>query len=72
MTKPPLLLRTSMTTPSLRAVLGVEIEVQLVQRAFRHVVHVHVAEPAAADLVDVGAVPLDPLRDRAGSSPRRR
>src|SRR4051794_40921189 len=42
----------------LAAVLDVEIEVELIQRALPHVLHVHVAEPAVADLVHVGAAAL--------------
>jgi len=42
------------------AVLGVEVEVELLQRVERHVVHVHVAEAAVADAIDVVAVRVDP------------
>ena len=43
------------------AVLGVEIHIQLRECLRAHVLHVHVAEPAVADLLDVGAAPFDPI-----------
>jgi hypothetical protein len=60
LTNPPVVAHVD-DDPNLRAVVGVEIERETPQRAFRHVADVHVAEPAVAELLDQRAIHLDPV-----------
>lgn len=44
-----------------RLILGIKIEIELIQRCLRHIKHVHISEPSAASLDHIFPVVLYPV-----------